>query len=106
LRQDVGLGLELGVRLDRTRLAQNLATLDVLTANAADQRADVVAGLALVEQLAEHLNAGNRRLRGVLDADDLDFFANLDDAALDATGDNRATARDREHVFDRHQERQ
>src|SRR3546814_20874827 len=33
------------------------------------------------------------------------FFANLDDAALDAAGHNRATARDREHVFDRHQER-
>jgi hypothetical protein len=40
------------------------------------------------------------------DADDLDFFADLDDAALNAAGHNRAAARDREHVFDRHQERQ
>ena len=38
-------------------------------------------------------------------ADDLDFLADLDDAALDAAGDDRAAARDREHVLDRHQER-
>ncbi len=39
-----------------------------------------------------------------LEADDLDFLADLDDAALDAAGDDGAAARDREHVFDRHQE--
>ena len=39
------------------------------------------------------------------DADDLDFLADLDDAALDAAGADRAAAGDREHVFDRHQER-
>ncbi|ESY14278.1 hypothetical protein X751_27675 [Mesorhizobium sp. LNJC395A00] len=39
------------------------------------------------------------------DADDFQFLADLDDAALDAAGDDRATARDREHVFNRHQER-
>ena len=68
------------MRGDRARLAQHLAALDVFTADAADQRADVVAGLALVEQLAEHLDAGDDGLLGVLDADDLDFLANLDDA--------------------------
>ena len=41
----------------------------------------------------------------VADADDLDFLADLDDAALDAAGDDGAAAGDREHVFDRHQER-
>ena len=41
----------------------------------------------------------------VLEADDLDFLADLDDAALDTAGDDGAAARDREHVFDRHQER-
>ena len=62
LGQDVGLGLELGVRLDRARLAEHLAALDVLTLGAAQQRADVVAGLALIEQLAEHFDAGDDRL--------------------------------------------
>ena len=41
----------------------------------------------------------------LLEADDLDFVADLDDAALDTTGGHGAAAFDREHVFDRHQER-
>jgi hypothetical protein len=36
---------------------QHLTALDVLALGAAQQRADVVARLALVEQLAEHLDA-------------------------------------------------
>ena len=62
LLQDVDLGLELLVRRDRARLGQHLAALDVLALDAAEQRADVVARLALVEQLAEHLDAGDDRL--------------------------------------------
>src|SRR6204780_4320166 len=87
LGQDVGLSLELGVRLDRTRLAQHLTALDFLTLGAAQQRADVVAGLALIEQLAEHLNAGDDGLLRRAQTDDLDFLADLDDSALDAAGD-------------------
>ena len=40
-----------------------------------------------------------------LDTDDLDFLADLDDAALDTPGADGAASGDREHVFDRHQER-
>ena len=57
LGQDIGFRHELGVRRHRTRLGQNLAALDAFTLNAAQQRADIVARLALVQQLAEHLNA-------------------------------------------------
>src|SRR5581483_122191 len=86
-------------------LAQHLAALDFLALGAAQQATDIVAGLALIEQLAEHLDAGDDGLLRRTDADDLDFLADLDDAALDAAGAHRAAARDREHVFDRHQER-
>ena len=66
LAQDVDLRLELGVRGDRARLDDDLAALDVLALDAAQQQADVLAGLALVEQLAEHLDAGDgRRLLGL-----------------------------------------
>ena len=105
LGEDIGLRLELGVRLDRARLAQDLAALDLLALGAAQQAADIVARLALVEQLAEHLDAGDHGLLGRLEADDLDFIAHLDDAALDAPGHHGAAAGDREHVFHRHQER-
>src|SRR5215213_5354764 len=106
LLQAVDLSLELGVRRDRARLAQHLAALDVLAADAAQQAADVVARLALVEDLAEHLDAGDDRVARLgVDADDLDGVAGVDDALLDAAGRDRAAAGDREDVLDRHQER-
>jgi len=48
LLEDVHLGLEPRVRRDRTRLAENLAALDLLALGAAEQAADVVASLTLV----------------------------------------------------------
>ena len=59
-----------------------------------------------VQQLAEHLHARHHALLRVLQADDLDLLADLHLAALDAARHHRAAARDREHVLDRHQERQ
>src|SRR5947209_4965273 len=105
LGEDVSLGLELGMRLHRTRLAQNLTALDFLALGSAQQRADVVAGLTLIEQLAEHLNTGDDGFLGFAKADDLDFLADLDHPALDAAGYHGAAAGDREYVFHRHQER-
>src|SRR6185503_5624766 len=105
LGQDVDLGAELGVRLDRAGLGQDLAALDLLALDAADEAAHVVAGLALVEQLLEHLDAGDDDLAGGLHADQLDLVADLDDAALDAPGGDRGAALDAEHVLDRHEER-
>src|SRR5690606_39588759 len=103
--QNVHLGREVRVRLDRAGLGQHLATLDVFTLGAAQQNPHVIAGLTLVKQLAEHFHARASGLDRVLDAHDFDFFANLDDTALDTAGDHRAATRDREHVFNRHQER-
>src|SRR3978361_503152 len=106
LLAQVALRLELGVRRDRAGLGQHLAALDVLALDATEQAARVVAGLALVERLVEHLDAGDDGLLGLrVDADDLALLADLDLALLDAAGDDRAAARDREHVLDRHQER-
>ena len=90
---------------DRAWLGQHLAALDVVALDAPQQAADVVARLALVEQLLEHLDAGDHDLAGGLDADDLDLLADLDHAALDAPGGDGAAALDAEHVLDRHQER-
>jgi hypothetical protein len=105
-REDVDLGLELRVRCDRARLGEHLTTLDLLALDAAKKRADVVARLALVEELLEHLDAGDDRLRDLrMDADHFDLVADLAHALLDAARDDRSAARDREHVLDRHQER-
>src|SRR5438132_1933063 len=105
LGQDIDLRIELGMRLDRTGFGQHLAALDLLALDAAQQAADVVARLTGIEQLVEHLDARDHGLAGVVDADHLDLFVDLDLAALDATGDHRATTFDREDVLDRHHER-
>ena len=63
-------------------------------------------GLALVEDLAEHLHAGDDRAADLrVDADDLHRVARVDDALLDAARGHRAATGDREDVLHRHQER-
>src|SRR4051794_30022662 len=106
LLEDVHLGLELGVRGDGAGLAEHLPALDLLALDAAQEAADVVAGLALIEDLAEHLDAGDDRRADLrVDAHDLDGVAGVDDALLDAPRGHRAAAGDREDILDRHQER-
>src|SRR3954469_22658112 len=86
LLQAVDLRLVLRMRRDRAGLAEHLPALDLLALRASEQRADVVAGAALVEDLAEHLDAGHNRLGRVGDPDDLNLVAGVDDALLDAAG--------------------
>ena len=58
LAENIALSLELGMRGDRLRSGKDLTTLDLLTFDAAQQGADVVASLTFIKQLAEHLNTG------------------------------------------------
>src|SRR4051794_35298470 len=69
LLQAVDLRLVLGVRRDRAGLGKHLAALDLLPLRAAEQAAHVVAGPPLVEDLAEHLDAGHHGLARLLDPD-------------------------------------
>src|SRR5215210_3508845 len=106
LREDVDLRVEVRVRSDRPRLRDDLAALDLFALRSTQEDAGVVAGLGEVEGLVEHLEPRDDGLLDrVLDPDDLDLFAGIDLALLDPAGDDRAAARDREHVLDRHQER-
>src|SRR5207237_10419954 len=105
LGEDVDLGVELRVRLHRARLRDDLAALDVLALQASQEQADVVARLALVEELAEHLHARDDGLLRLSDPDDLDLFADLDRAALGPAGRDGSAALDAEGVLDRHEER-
>src|SRR5438094_8734419 len=105
LGEDVDLGVELRVRFHRARLRDDLAALDVLALQTTEEQADVIAGLALVEELAEHLHACDDGLLCVADTDDLDLLAHFDDPALDPACGHGAAALDAEDVLDRHEER-
>ena len=59
LAQGVDLALELGVGGDGAGLAGDLAPENILTLDATEQEADVVAGLAAVQDLLEHLHASH-----------------------------------------------
>src|SRR5436309_4099628 len=105
LAEHVRLGLELRVRLHAAGLRDHLAALDVRALETAEEEPDVVAGLALVEELAEHLDAGDDGLLRLADAEDLDVLADLDRAAVDTTGGDGTAALDAEDVLDGHLER-
>ncbi|CAN3986970.1 ABC transporter permease, partial [Dysosmobacter welbionis] len=106
LGQDVNLALELGVGMNGTGLRQNLAALDAVAVHATQQGADVVAGLSVVQQLVEHLDAGDDGLLLLVgQANNLDFLAQLQDTTLHTAGSHGAAAGDGEHVLDGHQER-
>src|SRR5205814_9159384 len=80
LAEDVDLRLEVRVRSRRARLDDDLAALDLLALDAAKKQADVLARLTLVEQLAEHLDAGDGRRHLLrLDADDVHGLVDLHD---------------------------
>src|SRR5690606_33316963 len=104
LGEDVDLGLGLLVRRNGLRGGDNLAALDALLVDATEQEADVVASLAAVEQLAEHLDAGDDGGGRVAKSDYLDGLVELDDATLDTARRDGAAAGDREDVLNGHQE--
>ena len=92
--------------IDARSLAKTLAALNFFPFDTTQQTTDVVTRASFFHFLAEHFDTGASRFgRLVRQANNFDFFANLDDqAALDTSRCNRSTAFDREHVFDRHQE--
>src|SRR6188472_1591001 len=107
LREDEHLGLELRARLDGARLGEHLAAFELVALDAAQEQADVIARFAAVECLLEHLDAGDDQLAGLVlvDADELDGVAGVDDAPLDPAGGHRAATLDAEDILDRHEER-
>ena len=106
LLQDINLSLELGVRSDRTRFSDNHTALNLFLVDTAEQQTYVVTGLALIEQLAEHLHTRtSRSQRLLLQTDDLNGITYVDNTGFDTARNHGTTAGDREYVLDRHQER-
>ena len=106
LRQNIHLRVEVRVRMNGTRLRQNLTALDLVALYAAEKKTDVVARDRLIEELAEHFNARNDGAALFFgETDDLDGVGNLDGTALNTARCNRAAAGDGEDVLNRKQER-
>ena len=107
LSKDVNLTDKLGVGMNGAGLSKNLAALDIGSLNTAKKSADVVAGLSVIEGLAEHLDSGADGLALLfLKTNDLKLVAGSQLSTLNSTGGNSTTAGDGEDILNRHKERQ
>src|SRR5690606_11880156 len=96
---------EVCVWLDRAWCTKNLTAFNVFTFCTTEKCADVIASFTRIQQLAEHFNACTCCLLSIADTNDLDLFANFYNALLNTACYNCTTTRDREYVFNWHQER-
>src|SRR5688500_246833 len=101
--QYVDLGREFGVRGNGRGFGHYLPALDFFTLGAAQQYANIVSSLPLVQQLPEHFHARANCLQRGPQPDDLDFFAHFDYAALNPACYHGAAPGYGENVFHRHQ---
>ena len=106
LLQDVDRSLEARVRLNLTWLSDHHTTLDFVLVDTTEEKTNVITSLTFVKDLTEHFYARNNRLEVFgTKTDNLYFVTSVDDTRFDTTRSNCTTPRDREYVFDRHEER-
>src|SRR5438445_2298933 len=105
LAQDVDFTLELRPRPDRARSGNHLTAPDLVTLDAAQQEADVLAGFAPVQRTVERLDAGANTFENVAQAEDFDLLAHGDDTLLDLAGGHRSPPLDGVNALDGHEER-
>eukprot|EP00043_Microstomoeca_roanoka_P004985 m.52992 g.52992 ORF g.52992 m.52992 type:complete len:435 (+) comp12746_c1_seq1:3487-4791(+) len=103
--QNVELCLELAVGFDGTGLAHDLTLADVFALQTAAKSTKVITCLTLRQLLLEHFDASNSGLNSLAVADDFNFITLANDTTLNLASHDSTTSRDRESVFDRHEER-
>ena len=103
--EDVDLSLEVLVRSDRAWLGDNLTSLDFLLVDTTEEKTNVVSGLTLIEELAEHLDTCyNGASWSVTETYELNRVIDVDCTGLDTACNNGTTTGDGEDVLDRHKE--
>mmetsp|Transcript_6351 Transcript_6351/g.14099 ORF Transcript_6351/g.14099 Transcript_6351/m.14099 type:complete len:222 (+) Transcript_6351:21-686(+) len=102
--QDVNLRFELGVRLDRTRLAQHLTAQNFVALQAAKQQPAVVPSLAFVQRLLEHFNTSDGGLFRGLNTHNIHVVTGANHALFDAPSGHRTSSLNAKNVLHRHGE--
>ena len=104
--QDIHLSFEFRVRSYLTRVANNHTTFDFVLVDTTEEKTYVITSLSLIEEFAEHFHTGNNRFLSIsTKTDNLYLVAYFYNTSFDTTGSNSTTTGNREHVFNRHQER-
>ena len=92
--EDINRSFELAVGLNNTRVADYHTTLDIFLIDTAEKQTNVVAGFALIEELAEHFNTGYNRLHVSAETHDLNFVTYFYDTGFNTAGSNGTTTGD------------
>ena len=103
--QDINLSFEFRVRFNLSRVADNHTTFDFILVDTTEQQTNVITSFAFVKNLTEHFNTGYNRFLICSQTEDLNFITHFYATCLDTTSSNSTTTRNREDVFNRHQER-
>src|SRR3990167_9188717 len=91
LLKNVDLCVKLSVRIHRTRLSNNLPTLDLFTLDTTEEKTSVVTCLTLVKIFLECFDTCNCRSLSSFHTNDLNWIVKFDDALLDTTSCNCST---------------
>ncbi len=94
LLKDVDLSLEVIVWGNAVWLAENHTTLNLLLVDTTEEKTNVITSLTLIEELTEHLNAGNNGELVSAEAEELYLITNVNDTSLDTAGSNSTTTSD------------
>src|SRR5262245_27393977 len=92
------------MRRNTSGYRQNLPSLDLFALCPAQQHPDVVARLALVQELAEHFDTRSYCFLSIPKTHDLDLFAELASPALHPAVNHRSATTDGKHILHRHDE--
>src|SRR5438876_8687240 len=95
--EPVHLALKLRVRRDALRLRQHHPPLHLVLLHAAQQQADIIPRLPLIQQLAEHLHPRHHRLLVRPKPHHLHFLPHLHLPPLHPPPPHRPPPRDRQH---------
>src|SRR5690554_3410600 len=106
--QYVHLTFEMFVWFYRTRLTNNLSTLDIFFVNTPEQQTGVITSFSPIQNFTEHLYSGNGRSFRLLTfthhSDNFYRITYVDHTSLDSTCSNSSPTCNREYVLNRHQE--
>ena len=94
----INLSLELADRLYGSRCGDNHPSSELLTLHTTQQSTHVISSLAMVKHLVEHLDTSQSRLEVGTKTNNLNITALGDDAPLNTSSRDGATAGDGEDI--------
>ncbi len=103
--QNIDRSFEFRVRFNLTRFTKNHTAFDFILINTTKQQTNVITSFTLIQQFAEHFNTSYNRFLIFTQTEDFNFVTYMNDTSFDKTSSNSTTTSNREHVFNRHQER-